>query len=123
MKIVFCVGVGAFCGGIFRYGVLSLAQLWSLNFPLETLLVNVLGSLLMGFLAGFFQIGAFSQEMKSFLMIGLLGGFTTFSSFSMETVMLFQLGEYTKMLVYLFTGVFLPILAALAGVFLSSRMV
>ncbi|MGD9842916.1 MAG: CrcB family protein, partial [Steroidobacteraceae bacterium] len=67
---------------------------WS-AFPWGTLLVNVVGSLLIGALAGLSESGRWllPLNLRQFLMIGMLGGFTTFSSFSLQTLMLARGGS------------------------------
>ncbi|MBN1240813.1 MAG: fluoride efflux transporter CrcB [Gammaproteobacteria bacterium] len=65
--------------------------------PWGTLLVNVTGSLLIGFAAGLWLSDgklALSADARAFLMIGVLGGFTTFSTFSLETLNLIRAGEW-----------------------------
>jgi len=82
------VGVGSFVGGVLRYGLSTwvhrvLDNPW---FPYGTLAVNVLGCLVIGFLAGLAETRtAFTSEARLFLFVGILGGFTTFSSFALET--------------------------------------
>lgn len=65
-------------------------------FPWATLAVNAVGSVLMGFLAGWLvrQGSAESEQLRLLLGVGLLGGFTTFSAFSLEMVMLIERGQY-----------------------------
>ncbi|MBX9723373.1 MAG: fluoride efflux transporter CrcB [Candidatus Obscuribacterales bacterium] len=64
-------------------------------FPIGTFCVNMIGCLLIGFIAQLSEARAvFAPEMRIFLMIGILGGFTTFSSFGYETVQLIRDGEF-----------------------------
>jgi fluoride exporter len=91
MEKALLVGFGGFLGSVLRYGVGGLVGRlkagWT--FPLETLLINVAGCLVLGFLAGLNESrGVFSASTRAFLFIGLLGGFTTFSTFGYETVQL-----------------------------------
>jgi len=85
-------GIGAalrywMTGGVYR--VLGAA------FPYGTLLVNVVGSVLIGFLMAFFDERFLVQPaLRLFLTIGVLGGFTTFSTFSYETIALLQEGSW-----------------------------
>ena len=85
------VGVGSFFGGVLRYG-LSICVHRALDnpwFPYGTLTVNVLGCLIIGFLAGIAETrAAFTPEVRLFIFVGILGGFTTFSSFALETFLL-----------------------------------
>src|SRR5262245_19177483 len=65
------------------------------TFPIETLLINVSGCLVIGLLAGLGEArGAFSAPARSFLFVGLLGGFTTFSAFGHETLQLLRGGQW-----------------------------
>jgi CrcB protein len=90
------VGLGGFLGSILRYllggWVLRLKVGWT--FPLETLIINVLGCLVFGLLAGLAESrGVLTGPARTFLFIGLLGGFTTFSSFGYETFQLLRVGQ------------------------------
>ena len=86
------------------------------GFPYGTLVVNVSGSLLMGFLY-VLLVDKFnaSAEWRAVLLIGLLGGFTTFSSFSMETFHLLEAGEIVKA----FMNIALSVTVCLAGTWLG----
>ena len=91
MKIIIAIGLGGACGSILRYLVAGWAQRLSNTtiFPVGTLTVNVIGSLLIGILAGLSEsVGVFGPSARAFLLIGLLGGFTTFSTFAYETTAL-----------------------------------
>lgn len=66
----------------------------SLQFPFGTLAVNLVGCVLVGFLAEIIgQRNIDSSEVRTFLIVGLLGGFTTFSAFGLETMGLLRNGE------------------------------
>ena len=98
MSNALLVGLGGFLGSLLRYvlggWVLRLKLGWT--FPLETLIINVLGCLVFGVLAGLAESrGVLSGSARAFLFIGLLGGFTTFSSFSYETFQLLRVGQGT----------------------------
>jgi CrcB protein len=86
------VFLGAGVGGALRHGVNTLGmRLLGTGFPYGTLTVNIVGSLVMGLLAGWFaQKGMASQHFRLFLMTGILGGFTTFSSFSLDVAYLWE---------------------------------
>jgi fluoride exporter len=93
MERVLLVGVGGFLGSVLRYAVGGavgrLRAGWT--FPLETLLINVAGCVVIGLLAGLSESrGLFSGNTRAFLFIGLLGGFTTFSTFGYETFQLMR---------------------------------
>jgi CrcB protein len=93
MEKALLVGLGGFLGSVLRYGlggvVGRLKAGWT--FPLETLLINVAGCLVLGLLAGLSESrGAFTSSTRAFLFIGLLGGFTTFSTYGYETFQLMR---------------------------------
>ncbi len=92
------VALGSALGGVARHGCGTLAARWlGIGFPWGTLLVNVSGSLLIGFLAGLAAPDGrmlLQGDVRAFVMIGLLGGFTTFSSFSLETLQLARAGGW-----------------------------
>lgn len=97
MDKVWLVGVGGFLGSILRYaigGMVARARAgWT--FPLETLVINVTGCLVLGILAGVDESrGVLSGATRAFLFIGLLGGFTTFSTFGYETFQLTRDGQW-----------------------------
>lgn len=90
------VGSGGFIGAVSRY-LLSLfaqSQFPGHAFPFGTVLVNLLGCLLIGFLAGLFEMKSWVHpEIRLFIFVGILGGFTTFSTFSHETFLLWENGK------------------------------
>jgi CrcB protein len=93
MNGLLLVGVGGAIGAIARYklGGLVLHHTEGWRFPVSTFVVNVLGCLVAGLLAGLAEKhDAFSPDLRLLLFTGLLGGFTTFSAFGLETVTLFQ---------------------------------
>ena len=87
------VGIGGFFGAGLRFtlGVIVQRALPGALFPYGTLAVNVLGCLLIGFIAAYRQ--PLEPGLRLFLMVGLLGGFATFSTFALETLTLTQSGE------------------------------
>jgi CrcB protein len=94
---VLLVGLGGFIGSAVRYGLGGwLARLksgWS--FPIETLVINVTGCLVIGLLAGLAETrGVFTGPTRAFLFIGVLGGYTTFSTFGYETFQLMRDGQF-----------------------------
>ena len=92
------VALGSALGGMARYGAAGLAaRLISPTLPRGTLIVNVSGSLIIGFLATLAAPDGrllLPPDARAFLIIGLCGGFTTFSSFSLETLNLARDGEW-----------------------------
>jgi CrcB protein len=95
MRTLFLVALGSALGGAARFLLAGWvgARLGE-SFPWGTVLVNVLGSELIGALAA--QEEMLSPEARQFLMVGVLGGFTTFSSFSLQTLRLAQDGDWVR---------------------------
>jgi CrcB protein len=90
------VFIGAGIGGALRHGVnVAAARLFGYDFPLGTLIVNVVGSFAIGLLAGYFALRpGVNQHIRLFLTTGLLGGFTTFSAFSLDAALLIERHSY-----------------------------
>ena len=90
------VFLGAGIGGALRHGVnVGAAKLFGYGFPFGTLIVNIVGSFLMGLLAGYFAFRpGIGQHVRLFLTTGILGGFTTFSAFSLDTALLVERHSY-----------------------------
>jgi CrcB protein len=93
---LFAVGSGGFIGAVFRYliSVFAQSQFPKSEFPYGTVAANLIGCLLIGFLAGLFELKSWaSPEFRLFIFVGILGGFTTFSTFSHETFLLWENGK------------------------------
>ncbi len=92
------IALGGGIGAVLRYWITLLVQSWTgPGFPYGTLAVNVVGSLLIGFIVVFLHHRFHGNEIvRLFLVIGVLGGFTTFSTFSLDTVYLIQSGFLVK---------------------------
>ncbi len=90
------VFVGAGIGGALRHGVnVAATRLFGYGFPFGTLIVNLVGSFLMGLFAGYFVFRpGIDQHIRLFLTTGLLGGFTTFSAFSLDAALLVERHSY-----------------------------
>jgi CrcB protein len=96
------VGTGGAVGAMLRYGFgIFMLRLFPTNFPWGTLGVNLIGSLLIGLLAGIFAetMGPHHTGWL-FLAVGILGGFTTFSTFGLDQVLMLLKAEYLKALLY-----------------------
>jgi fluoride exporter len=93
------------------------------SFPVGTLVINISGSLLLGFLARYAFGGAsVSPEIRLFLTTGFCGGYTTFSAFSYETVRLFEEGDQGRALLYVALSVVLSIAATWLGFSLARAL-
>ena len=116
------VGLGGALGTMCRYGLggLLLRFRGGSTFPFETLVINVLGCLVIGLLAGLSESrGVFTGTTRVFLFIGVLGGFTTFSTFGYETFQLLRDGQRFTALASTTLQVMLGISAVWAGHVLS----
>lgn len=111
------VFIGAGIGGALRHGVnAGTMRLLGPNFPWWTLAINIIGSLVMGLVAGYFAMrGEASQAWRLFLTTGVLGGFTTFSAFSLDTAMLYERGAIGQLAFYVLGSVVLSIGAVFVG--------
>ena len=119
-RIIF-IGLGGFAGSVLRYllGV-YVQRLWKGHeFPYATLLINVLGCILIGFLSQLFESQhVLREEVRLLLMVGFLGGFTTFSTFSNETWSLFTAGSEFLAILNLGMHLFLGLLGVFGGRYL-----
>lgn len=100
--MVWYVALGGAIGSMARYLVgLTVQSRSGLDFPVGTLLVNLTGCLLLGFLARYLlETSAVSPEVRALLTTGLCGGYTTFSTFSYETVTLIEDADWRRAALY-----------------------
>lgn len=96
------VFVGAGIGGSIRHGMnIWVTHFLGSHFPWHTFVINILGSLVMGLIAGWFaERGAQAGNLPLFLTTGILGGFTTFSAFSLDAVLLWERHEHLLAALY-----------------------
>ncbi len=122
LRNIFLIGTGGFIGSVARYFVSKLNLTVSLfSIPVGTLLINVSGSLIIGFLMGLSERSVLlNPEIRLFLMVGLCGGFTTFSSFSMENLVLMHNGQFLQVVIYSGSSLIFGFLAVYAGYVLSN---
>ena len=92
------IALGSAIGGVGRYWISGLVARWfGETFPWGTLVVNVLGSFIIGAFATLTAPDGrwlVATEARQFVMVGLCGGYTTFSSFSLQTLNLIHEGEW-----------------------------
>ena len=99
-KTLFIIGLGSFCGGIFRFLLTRFVQNHFLAaFPFGTMIVNITGCLLIGI----------------FLTVGLCGGFTTFSTFMNENFVLLREQNYLYFMSYTVLSIVLGLTTVYAG--------
>ena len=94
-QTILAIGFGGFLGAIARaYSVHLTNKFVPLEFPLGVLLVNLLGSFLIGVLFAYFSHYTVSTNIKAFLTTGFLGALTTYSTFAIESYLLFGTSVY-----------------------------
>jgi CrcB protein len=123
IKQLLLIGTGGFIGSVARYLVSRLSSHidW-FSVPVGTLIVNVLGSLLIGFLIGISEKSPIlTVEWRMFLMVGLCGGFTTFSSFSGENLALLRNGQVLPLILYTAMSIILGFTAVYLG-YISTKL-
>lgn len=108
LKGAIIVGLGGFLGSVARYiSSQFIHKIFSTNFPLGTLIINLIGCFLIGFLLGLFEKGSLiSSDLRLFLTVGFCGGFTTFSTFSNDTVNLVNDTEVLYLMLYMGLSIF-----------------
>jgi len=118
------IAAGGAIGALLRYWMSSGIYQWlGRGFPYGTLAVNVLGSLLMGFLyILMIERLVLAAEWRAFALIGLLGAFTTFSTFSIETLNLLEQADYAKALGNVAFSVLACVGAAFLGVVVARQI-
>jgi CrcB protein len=92
------------------------------DFALGTLVVNVIGSLVLGFVVRFaLETPSVTAEARAFLTIGLCGGFTTFSTFSFESAAMLERGEWSRLGLYVGLSLVLTVAGVLLGATLAGQ--
>ncbi|MGF6492754.1 CrcB protein [Luteibacter sp. 621] len=118
------VFIGGGLGSMARYGLSMFGmRLLGQGFPWATLIINILGSALMGALTGWLAVqGNAPQSLRLFIATGILGGFTTFSTFSLETVLLYERGQLGLAVAYVAASVVIGVGALLLVMKLARGM-
>lgn len=119
MFSILLVFIGGGIGAALRHGVNVASAAWlGVNFPWGTMIVNVVGSFVIGALAAWLAFrgdALWTQPLRLFLATGILGGFTTFSAFSLDFALLFERGEIAQSILYVVASVGLSLAAIFAG--------
>lgn len=117
------IAMGGGAGAVLRYAVQGFVQPKGSVFPMGTLIVNISGCLVIGFLMALFT-GPYliREEYRLGIITGVLGGYTTFSSFGWETMQLLEQRQWGMALLYVGVSVMVGLLATFAGIRISQWM-
>jgi len=120
---LFLIALFGAVGTLARYGLQGLVQTRTVStFPYGTLLINLTGCLLLGFLG---QITLnrmlISSDLRIAIAVGFFGGYTTFSSFGWETAKMLEDGEWLRATTYVSASVVAGILLSAAGIRIANR--
>lgn len=123
MTVYLAIALGGSLGAVCRYWVSTSTYAWlGTDFPYGTLMVNISGSFVMGFMAIFLtEKLVVSEELKLALLVGFLGSYTTFSTFAMDGLHWLNSGAVLKMVFYGFISVFGSLLGVWVG-YLGARL-
>ncbi len=117
MKLILAIAAGGALGAVGRHFVMVQVGHWfGTGFPYGTVVVNVVGSFILGVLVELFALlWSPSLEARALLTVGAMGAFTTFSTFSMDAVLLYERGALAQAAAYIAASVVLSILAFFLG--------
>lgn len=123
MQKIFLIGAGGAAGALLRYALSgAVYRILGETFPWGTLVVNVLGCFLIGFLWAFAERVPLSQGLHVFVFTGVLGAFTTFSTYGLETFNLLRDGEMVLGLLNFVGSNLLGLIAVIGGFFIARAL-
>lgn len=124
MQTIFLLSLGAVLGANLRYWLgIWTSQRWQSHYPVATLLINLTGSLLLGFFLTVVTERILGDpQWRIFFAVGFLGSFTTFSTYTYESIALLLAGNWISGLFHLFGSALLGGFAAIAGVLLGRML-
>ena len=124
MRLILAIALGGAVGATARHVFAAqVTRLVGGGFPWGILVVNVLGSFVLGVLAeGFALRWNAPLEVRAFLTVGILGGFTTFSSFSLDAMLLIERGQWAAAALYMLGSVVLAVGGLFCGLVLMRHL-
>lgn len=115
MKELLFIFIGGGAGSVLRYVLSKGLNDLSFQIPLGTLMVNVIGSFVLGFILGYILKSNSTGPMVLLLTVGFCGGFTTFSAFAVENLTYLKNGEFLLFTFYTLLSLILTVMAVFAG--------
>ena len=116
MLHIIYIGLGGFIGAVSRYAVSKYFSSLLPAFPLGTLVVNILGSFILGFILYSVSFGkTLSSDTRDFIAVGILGGFTTMSTFAFESFRFAELNQFMMLSLNIILNLTLCLAAVYAG--------
>ncbi|MFO7682032.1 MAG: fluoride efflux transporter CrcB [Chloroflexota bacterium] len=117
------IAVGGAIGAVLRFLISGLAyDIFGQDFPWGTMVVNMTGCFLIGFLAQMFESMTISPNMRMLVLVGGLGAFTTFSTYALESVNLLRDGQLPVALLNIAASTLLGILFVFLGMALANLL-
>lgn len=124
LRTTLLIGIGGFVGANLRYWIGGwVAQRASVLFPVETMLINVVGSFLLGLFMTLALHYVWAPEWRQVIAIGGIGSFTTYSTYEYESLRLLQQGLWWQAGLNLFGSLVLGLIAVTLGVLLGRRLI
>jgi len=121
-QLMLAVAAGGAVGSVLRFVITQQMLRITSDFPYGTLLINVVGSLLIGLFARLYAGADSNATVRAALTIGFCGGFTTFSAFSAELVLLIEQGRAMRAVLYVFGSTGLALMATVLGLTIGARI-
>jgi CrcB protein len=120
VNTIFSISIGAVLGAVLRHFMMTgISRIWVQSYPLATLIVNVLGSFILGLLVELFALKlSVSQDLKAMLTVGFLSSFTTLSTVALEFALLSSRGQLSTAFLYVTLTMLLSVGAVFLGFYL-----
>ena len=117
IKMLLFIAAGGALGAVGRYlTMLGVGAVVGVGYPYGTLVVNILGSFVLGALVETLALSwSPSEEVRALLVVGMLGAFTTFSTFSLDVILQLERGNLSSAAVYILSSVTFSVLGLFAG--------
>jgi len=114
LSLTLVIACGGAVGAVLRFFVTNAVSRYMPHtiFPLDTVVVNMLGAIFMAVILEFMALRwSVPLEWRAFILFGVIGGFTTFSRFAIDIISMLERSEWVKAGAYIFISIFATILA------------